>query len=72
MQEQAECGVAGEKTECVGDLQMLTVQSSVVNMCTNCCDNNTFLMDLNLARVCNNAEFNLWLLKKLRQVLSKM
>lgn len=51
MQEQAECGIAGEKTECVGDLQMLTVQSAVVNMCTNCCDNNVFSMDLNPARV---------------------
>lgn len=50
MQEQAECGIAGEKTECVGDLQMLTVQSAVVNMCTNCCDN-AFSMDLSPARV---------------------
>lgn len=51
MQEQAECGIAGEKTECVGDLQMLTVQSALVNMCTNCCDNNTFAMDLYPSRV---------------------
>jgi hypothetical protein len=33
VQEQAECGVAGEKTECVGDFQMLTVQSAVLNKC---------------------------------------
>jgi len=50
VQEQAECGVAGEKTESVGDFQMLTVQSAVVNMCTNCCDN-PFSVDLNPARV---------------------
>ena len=30
---------------------MLTVQSAVVNMCTNCCDNNAFSADLNPARV---------------------
>ena len=51
MQEQAECGIAGEKTECVGDFQMLTVRSTVVNMCTNCCGNNPVSMDLNPARV---------------------
>lgn len=50
MQEQAERGIAGEKTECVGDFQMLTVRSAAVNMCTNCCDN-PFSVDLNPARV---------------------
>jgi hypothetical protein len=33
VKEKDECGIDGEKNECVGELKMINVKSVLVNMC---------------------------------------